>query len=532
VRDDGQAGDELANDAVFTAIVPGDFQKNRRLIRYRIISRDEGGASLRLPYLDDPSPNFAYFVWDGPAEYVASPRPGKSEPLTFSSEMQQTLPIFTLIANAEDVRRSQWDGGYNHRRLNGTFVFEGHVFDHMQFNNRGSASTYVAGKNKWGFHFLPAHELPMRDPWNRPYKDTWDSFAMNACTSPWVQTANRGMAGLDEAISFRAYQLAGVPASDTAPVNFRVITTADEQGPTQYDGDLWGLYLAIEDPDGAWLKNHKLPDGLTWKPEDGAKHVPAGLTGDPGTAWNELKSGPRGKDLEAWWRTHLDLPAYFGFHAINALVSNVDLRPGANHAFYRHPERGWMPVPWDLDMQFIPQTHQPGYIEEARCLEIPAIRVEYKNRARELLDLLAEDPRPDGGQIGQVVAEYAGRIAPPGQARTWAELDWCRWNFAPQTQSKGTFYVNPASQGMMGGTFTRKLATPDFAGFCKYVIDFCTDTRPVKNYRLNDGNPLGYGWGRVASDARDETIPARPTIRYTGPENFPPGALTFKSSPF
>jgi hypothetical protein len=78
MRDDGQAGDEHANDAVFTAIVPGDFQKNRRLIRYRIISRGEGGASLRLPYLDDPSPNFAYFVWDGPAEYVASPRPGKS----------------------------------------------------------------------------------------------------------------------------------------------------------------------------------------------------------------------------------------------------------------------------------------------------------------------------------------------------------------------------------------------------------------------------------------------------------------------
>src|SRR4029079_12916234 len=160
------------------------------------------------------------------------------------------------------------------------------------------------------------------------------------------------------------------------------------------------------------------------------------------------------------------------------------------------------------------------------------IRLEYKNRARELLDLLAEDGRPDGGQIGQVVAEYAGKSAPAGQTRTWAELDWCRWNYAPETQSKGTFYVNPASKGMMGGGFTRKLATPDFAGFCKYVVDFCTDSRPVKDYQLNDGNPLGYGWGRVASDARDDAAPVRPTLRYTGPEGYPRGALTFESSPF
>ena len=98
----------------------------------------------------------------------------------------------------------------------------------------------MAGKNKWGFHFPPTHELPMRDRWGRLYKETWNSFAMNACASPWVQTVNRGMAGLDEAASFRAYQLAGVPASDALPVSLRVITTKEEQGKTQYEGDVGG----------------------------------------------------------------------------------------------------------------------------------------------------------------------------------------------------------------------------------------------------------------------------------------------------
>jgi hypothetical protein len=122
MHDDGKDGDEMAGDMIFGARMPAEYQQNRRLIRYRIVARGEDGASVRLPYLDDTSPNFAYFVWDGPSEYVAAPRPGKSEALTFSSEMQRTLPIFTLVANADDVRRSQWDGGYNHRRLTGTFV--------------------------------------------------------------------------------------------------------------------------------------------------------------------------------------------------------------------------------------------------------------------------------------------------------------------------------------------------------------------------------------------------------------------------
>jgi hypothetical protein len=539
-----------ADGSTWVAELPADAQKNRRLVRYRITAEDAGGTTTRVPYRDDPVPNFAYFVWAGPPAWTAASQPGRTPPLTFSGEMQRTLPTFILLANAQEVSRSQWNGSANHQRFLGTFVCDGTVLDHMQFNNRGSASTYQAGKNKWGFHFPPAHELAMRDQWGKPYAETWNSFAMNACASPWVQI-NRGMAGLDEAISFRAYQLAGVPASDCLPISFRVVTTAEEQGRTQYDGDLWGLYNAIEDPDAAWLDNHHLPDGIVFKPEDGVKHRPGALAKDPNAVWNEFSGGPRGphNGYEKWWREHMDLPAYYSFQAINRLISNVDLRPGANHAFYQHPERGWAPVPWDLDMQFIPRTHQPGYIDQIRCLDVPAIRIEYQNRGREILDLLGSDPAPDGGQIGQLVAEYARLIeprangAPPTatgapanaapkpsadpnaalanpQEWSWAALDMCRWNHAPQTSDKGAFFRNPTSQGMMGGNFSRTLATPDFAGFCKYVVDFSTDSRPKKDYRPNDGNPLGYGYGHLLSECRDSDAPARPTIRQTADLEF------------
>jgi hypothetical protein len=194
-----------------------------------------------------------------------------------------------------------------------------------------------------------------------------------------------------------------------------------------------------------------------------------------------------------------------------------------------------MPVPWDLDMQFIPCTHQPGYIDQAHVLDVPELRTEFRNRAREILDLLGSDPRPQGGQIGQLVAEYARLIEPQTAGKSlgsWAELDRARWNFAPPTASKGAFFRNPAGEGMQGGSFTRKLATPDFAGFCKYIVDFCTDTRPKKNYAVNDHDPVGYGWGYLSLEAADKDIPARPTIRYVGPEGFPAGALGFESGAF
>src|SRR5262249_3008578 len=48
------------------------------------------------------------------------------------------------------------------------------------------------------------------------------------------------------------------------------------------------------------------------------------------------------------------------------------------------------------------------------------------------------------------------------------------------------------------------LPTADFAGYQKYILDFCTDNRARKNYRPNDGDQRGHGWGCLAPEAKDE----------------------------
>lgn len=293
---------------------------------------------------------------------------------------------------------------------------------------------------------------------------------------------------------------------------------------------MWGLYLAVQVPDGAWMKDRGLPDGNTYSHESGRKHLAAGMPAD-NSDWNKFMDRSRQANPEAWWRANLDLPAYYSFHAINRVVSNVDLRHGGNHYFYHHPDGHWAPLPWDLDMMFIPKTHWPGIIDQTRCLDLPVLRREYQNRAREILDLLCSDPAPDGGQFGQLVAECARPLRPAGHERSWPELDMAMWNHHPRTSDKGAFYRNPASQGMMGGGFERRLATPDFAGFCRFLTEFATDSRPTKNYQPNDGDVRGYGYGFLWRESKDDAIPTRPTNKEIA-STAKNGAREFETTPF
>ncbi len=516
-------------DGVLTATVPGEFQKHRRLFRYRVVLTDAAGTSVRLPYADDEAPNFAWFCYDGVPAWTGTSQPGKTPPLTFSSEFLTTLPVYHLLARQDDVERSQWDGGYNKRRLFGTFVCDGQVFDHVQFQNRGQASTYVSGKNKWGIHFSHTHEFTPKNHWGQSYVRPWDHLNLSGCSSPWVQV-NRGMAGMDEAVSFRAYHLAGVPSPNTHWIHYRIISRAEEaSAKSQYDGDLWGLYMVVQDPDGPFLKERGLPDGNTFSPETGKKHLGNAMPKD-GSDFNKFMDGSRSTKSEQWWRENMNLADYYSFHAVNRIVSNVDLRHGANHFFYHPPDGHWSPVPWDLDMMFIPKTHWPGIIDQTRSLDHPALRREYQNRAREILDLFCADASPTGGQVGQLVEELARAIRPAGQERTWAELDMAMWNFHPRTSQKGAFYQTPYVQGMMGGDFKRTLSTPDFNGFCKLITDFCTDSRTNKNYAPNDGNMLGYGFGHLWWESHDDQIPERPVIRHLGSEK--KGVQVFQITPF
>ena len=130
MADDGANGDAVAADDIFTAIIPG--QINRTLVRYRITATDTGGAAVRVPYADDPSLNFAAFVYNGVPDFVASTRSVAGPvPYVHPKEVLTSLPVYSLLTDAtrfQPVHRVQFrrpDTGQQFR-VTGSLQLEWH----------------------------------------------------------------------------------------------------------------------------------------------------------------------------------------------------------------------------------------------------------------------------------------------------------------------------------------------------------------------------------------------------------------------
>jgi hypothetical protein len=567
MRDDGLKGDVTANDSIYTVRIPAKVQTNRRLVRYKITFADDLGNTATVPYADDEQPNFAYYVYSGLPSWKGAFRPGSTPLQTFPATLLDDLPVYSLIANGTDVINSQYNRGFDADRFRGTFVYDGVVYDHIEFKNRGEASTYVSGKNKWRFFFNRARDLPAKNNFGENYAETWGSLSGEACASPWA-AVHRGMAGVEQAASYKVHQLCGLPSPHTHYYHFRVVRGATETpaaGSTindpignaagQYAGDFWGLYLAVEQPDGSFLDERGLPDGNVYKIEGNAGDKKAQGSTQPldSSDWNDFRDAHVNKSpTEAWWRANMDMDAYYTFHALNRLTGNVDLRYGYNHYFYRRSsDNRWVPIPWDLDMMFIAESHWSGVIDAHNSIKYhPALALEYRNRARELLDLMAADGSPGGGQIGQLIDEFSSIVNPAGQPLTWADADAAMWNVHPRTEGndgiasgetnhKGNFFRTSFNDMRIGGNWTRWLRTPASTGIMEhedsmvYLRDYATNAWPgIESWRPSNGNQLGYGYQYLRFDSADGAVPSRPVATFAGDPAFPVSDLVFTSSAF
>ncbi|MBL9008724.1 MAG: lamin tail domain-containing protein [Myxococcales bacterium] len=520
MHDDGIAGDVRAADGIYSVLLDGALSKHRRLLRYRITAKDGAGRSVRVPYADDPQPNFAAFVYDGVPAWQGTSRPGTTPVLNFGTDVMTRLPIYHLIASETDVTNSQYASGFESQHFWGTIVEGGTVYDHIEFENRGEFSTYVSGKNKWRFHFQRGHEFQGRDDFGRPRKARIRTMNLSACATPWVPP-NRGMACLDESVAFRLYELAGVPSPHMNYLQFRVIDEAIETHPTdQYRGDLWGLYGTIEHTDGAFLDERDLPDGNVYKIEQaqGDKRNQGPLPPTTSADYDAFRTGFNAAQPITWWRSNMDLLGYYSFRSIDRIVNNMDLRDGWNHCQYRNPVTGlWTAMPWDLDMLYMPVTHWSGVLNlQNAILQHAELSVEYKNRGRELQDLLLTDD-----QLGALVDEQAYFVGKPaaGGTLSFAQLDEAMWNQHPRTAAahRGAFYRNPASASFRGGTVNRTLVSADHAGMARWIKDFTL---------------TGYGAMFLQTEVNDPAIPNRPTIRYAGTAGYPADGIAFRSGAF
>jgi hypothetical protein len=507
-----QRGDE---GSLF-AEIPASIQQHRRLIRYRLMERDR----MVAPAPDDRQPNFAYFVYDGvpdwrAAIYPKSDSPSLRTPTTYPGSLLGSVQVYHFIAKQASVEKTTWyepsdiwnPKSRHEYKYTGTLVIDGVVYDHVRFRARGGEWRHAMGKNMWKFDFNRGHHLQARDNFGRPYRTKWEKLNLGAC----IQQGNyecRGEHGLFEAVTYKLFNLAGVPAPHTHYVHLRIIDEVEESPANQYKGDFWGLYLATEEIDGNFLEEHQMPDGNVYKwdfgqpkPEHFAERGPTN-----GQDILEFISSYRRSQPDEWWRQNVDLERYFNYRSIVECVHHYDIGAGKNYFYYFQPTtRQWIVLPWDVDLTWKDDMYGTGLepFSRAGVLRRPQFHIEYQNRLREIRDLLFN---PE--QTGALIDEFAAVVSDPSGGASFVDADRAKWDYHPIMASR---WVEPRKAGQ--GKFYQGPVMKTFRG----MMD------EMKRYIVNRGR-----WCDSAL-LRDRPVPPTPEVSAAGALDFKAATLSFQA---
>jgi len=536
MHDDGANGDEVAGDDTYSVLLPASVQVHRRLIRYRIESTDGGGRSIRAPYVDDPQPNFAYFVYNGVPAWEGSIRPGVEPVRTFPAEEMSRLPVYHLISKRSEVEDCTWFSRYggDDYQWTGTLVYDGEVYDHIHFRARGGVWRYSMVKNMWKFLLNRGHYFQARDNWGRPYGNPWRRLNLGASIQQG-DFNHRGEQGMFESVGFRLFNLAGVPAPHSTFVTFRVIDEAQEAfAGNQFEGDFWGVYLGLEQMDGRFLDEHGLPSGNLYKMENGTgpgngalKNQGSDQVGDNSDLIN-FRNAVSPSQSDQWWRDNFDLEGYYNYYSMVQAIHHYDICCGKNYYWYFHPETGRMSVlPWDFDLTWADNMYEAGdggtdfIYDTGQIFNRPAFRIELGNRVREILDLLYNE---DEGW--RLIEEYGGLLQGDLGPLSIIEADRAMWDYNPKMNSS-TYTPNLGKAG-----FGRFYQFPGESGTNATLSgSFDATVELMKFYVSRRKNATSYPSGTALRVwATDALIPATPVVTSIGPDGYPLNELAFEVS--
>ena len=510
-----------ADKSSFAVDLPGSLQKHRRLVRYRLQALDSNGKEHLGPALQDFPPNRAYFVYDGIPAWTGAidPRSSDSElaaPLTFPAQAMSHVQAYHLLGKRRSIENATWREQTMGKeyKYTGTLVVDGEVFDHVGYRARGGVWRYAMGKNMWKILIPGDQNLQAKDDFGHPYPVLWNKLNLRACIQQG-DYGHRGEQGMFESVGFRLFNLAGVAAPDTHWIQLRIIDEANENPPDQYRGDFWGLYLAIENEDGRFLKEHGLASGNLFKMEGGTgllQHHANGAVTNLSDLFGFMNQFRRPNAPDSWWQANFDLTNYYSYRAICECIHHYDVDAGKNYDFYHEPQTGrWEIIPWDIDLTWANNMFGNGEDPfKRRVLGRPAFHLEYQNRLREIRDLLFN---PE--QTGQIIDEYASVIWDPSGKPSIAEADRRKWDYHPMMaggMGMGMGMGMKAGQGL----FYEAARTRDFRGMVQLMKSYVKSRGSwIDSVLLNDSG-----------------IPETPHVSACGPAGFPADQLRFNASAY
>jgi hypothetical protein len=443
--DDGTVAGDIPGDGIFTGRIPA--QPHRTLIRYRITAQDLTGQQVRVPASDDPRRNFTAFVYNGLPFYTAGGQ-------TFGPGVLDTLPVYQWITRASDFNSllaySAADQFANTIDLNvllgrrfenfmGTLVVGDQVIDHVRIRLRGGNSRYAGnGKRHFRFIFPKGTPLYAMDETNTPYGTPWEDMLFDK------MFGNKGYYnwGLPYETGAKLWSLVGVPMPESHWVHFRVVRNSNETDATQ--GDFWGLYQALEFPDGKnFLEARDLPKGNFYKLSDwiqnGEMDERYQSGGSPafGEDFDNIRYNIHQTASETFLKTYVNIPLWYRYNALQEAMRHYDIfvDPTGRHRvknliWWFEPQVGnplgrcWF-MPYDWDAAFGPTfndgwdfVHNAIYdhanVPDSPTWQLPKpdrtpLRIEHRNAIRELRDLIWYRDTSGRGPFDDIVDDALAR---------------------------------------------------------------------------------------------------------------------------
>jgi hypothetical protein len=493
MADSGLGGDLSANDGILAARLPGSLQKHRRLVRYLVTRNKKLGK-----HVAEISEHHAYFVYDGlPDWYGAinpkSPVSSLSEKKRFPSSALSRVPVYHLISKQEWIEAATWrpsghpsrSADANDYRYTGTLVYDGKVYDHVKFRARGGVWRHAMGKNMWKFNFRKEQPFQAYDQFDSPYLTAWDKLNLGACIQQG-QYGLRGEHGMFDALTYRLFNLTGTPAPSTHWVHLRVIDNAEEASKDQYNGDFWGLYLAIENIDQAFLNEHNLATGNLYKIEHRrplVRHIGVPFVHSPSEAYQFLNSLSRGSQNAHWWQQNIDLTKYYRYRSVVESVRHYDISEGKNYYYYFDGgQNRWITIPWDVDLTWGEHMYGSGKdpFYRAGVFHDEERKADFQTELTSFKDLLFNED-----EMERLIDDYASIIDPSSDTHSLADADRAMWDYHPVMRSR---YSSSRQAGQGRYYFGDESAS--FKVMVAYLKQFVQKRSRWVNQSLLKGSPI------------------------------------------
>jgi len=528
MRDNGVSPDEVAGDGVYSVSLPG--QPNRTLVRYRISVSDSLNAAVRVPYGDDERLNFAYFQYDGVPDYEASGQ-------TYPTEVINSVPVYHILTTSADFDQAVAYNGADRIPSNNfdarseynwscTFVYDGEVFDHAKYRLRQRNARYSgSGKRSLKFRFNRGNYPIFRDRNGDKYPEPWKFLA----THKMVGSRSNSTWGMDQATNHLMWNLTGTPASFTHWAHMRIVRGADE-APNQYQGDYYGMLLALEEFDSRFLDAHNLEKGNLYKlisyRTNGldVQRYQAADAVDDGSDFSTIINQLRPERTDEWLNEHVNWDHWNHYHAVVDMIRHYDVSPNTgehlkNRAFYFQPSATnplgrLRTLPWDSDTSWGPNWNAGVDFPKQAIFGTSGVgtrlpfTVDYLNTVREMRDLIWT---PE--QIELMIDPLANKIA------DLVPADRARWQGAI-----GGSQSDPPLENVVADMKKFAFVGGSWVGGDGGGMPLISQDSGISGQQGRDA----YLDALVA----DPALPATPAITYSGAAGYPLDDLSFTSSAF